>query len=849
MKKLKGEPPNLKRFRLSYLLLCAAALYLILIFVKFPEFLESASVLSGGDSYGFDGFSLGDDEDTDMTKAHHSSVNSDGLHRILQHNGNQDDALKPQEEDLQKRRKGRPSIKPLQQQYGRITSEVLRRMNRTNNLSVLERMANEAWALGLKAWEEVNKYDEKEINMTAVLEGKPELCPSWVSMSGEDLEKRDLIMFLPCGLAAGSSITVIGTPHVAHQEYVPQLAKVRPGDALVMVSQFMVELQGLKSVDGEDPPKILHLNPRLRGDWSHQQVIEHNTCYRMQWGMAQRCDGLPSKSDDDMRVDGYLRCEKWMRNGNTIDTKESKIFSWFQRFIGRAKKPQVTWPFPFREGRMFVLTIRAGVDGYHINVGGRHVTSFPYRMGFTLEDATGLAIKGDVDVHSVHATSLPTSHPSFSPQKVLDFSEKWKSHPIPKHHIQLFIGVLSASNHFAERMAVRKTWMQSLPIKSSKVAVRFFVALFSLCLPLPSHGHCSSPSFSGEEKELGERSKKKVKSRNLLNEESNMDEDFPEQPENPHPKPSYSETLRNSRANTREKKEPVVLDESYVKLLRRSRSNTLILKLDGRAINLHVLSAKIETLWNLRVGHKNSECSVAQSKNQAPTSEKPAGTDEGGDVNTKTDPTYGEWLQNPRSEVNAVLKKEAAYFGDIEILPFMDRYELVVLKTVAICEYGVRNVSASYIMKCDDDTFIRLETVLKEIEAVSPRRALYLGNLNLLHRPLRIGKWAVSYEEWPEEIYPPYANGPGYVISSDIAKYIVSQRANHSLRLFKMEDVSMGMWVEQFNSTVNVQYSHNWKFCQYGCMQDYYTAHYQSPRQMICLWDNLMKGRAHCCNV
>lgn len=36
-----------------------------------------------------------------------------------------------------------------------------------------------------------------------------------------------------------------------------------------------------------------------------------------------------------------------------------------------------------------------------------------------------------------------------------------------------------------------------------------------------------------------------------------------------------------------------------------------------------------------------------------------------------------------------MLKKEAAYFGDIVILPFMDRYELVVLKTIAICEFGV----------------------------------------------------------------------------------------------------------------------------------------------------------------
>lgn len=35
------------------------------------------------------------------------------------------------------------------------------------------------------------------------------------------------------------------------------------------------------------------------------------------------------------------------------------------------------------------------------------------------------------------------------------------------------------------------------------------------------------------------------------------------------------------------------------------------------------------------------------------------------------------------------LKKEADFFGDIVIVPFMDNYDLVVLKTIAICEYGV----------------------------------------------------------------------------------------------------------------------------------------------------------------
>ncbi|EPS65479.1 hypothetical protein M569_09297, partial [Genlisea aurea] len=675
MKRFKVESPGARRFKQYYLLLGLVALYLILVFFKFPEYLETTSVFSLDDNRRLDRLLFGDDGDDEAIKSH---VSSDSSYRLLHDiEGN---FVKFNEGEASKEQRSSPVLlKPGHEKFGRLTSEILKRMDKASNATALEEVANEARALGLKAWKEVTKYDGKEMEMSTILEGKPESCPSWISMTEEELAKKDLLMFLPCGLSAGSSITVVGTPHLAHQEYVPQLVKKRAEEGLVLVSQFMVELQGLKAVNGEDPPKILHLNPRLRGDWSHQQVIEHNTCYRMQWGRAQRCDGIPSKSDDDMlAVDGYVRCEKWMRN-DIIDAKESKIFSWFQRFIGRDKKPEVTWPFPFREGRMFVLTMRAGVDGFHINAGGRHVTSFPYRMGFTLEDATGLAIKGDVDVHSVYATSLPTSHPSFSPHRVLDFSEKWRSHP-PRGRLKLFIGVISATNHFAERMAVRKTWMQSFPVEHSEVAVRFFVAL------------------------------------------------------------------------------------------------------------------------------------------------------------------------NTRTEVNAILKKEAAFFGDIEILPFMDHYELVVLKTIAICEYGVRNVSTPYVMKCDDDNFVRVDTVLKEIEEVSDGRPLYLGNLNLLHRPLRTGKWAVSYEEWPEEIYPPYANGPGYIISGDIARYIVSHHANSTLRLFKMEDVSMGMWVEQLNASKPVQYSHNWNYCQYGCMENYHTAHYQSPRQMFCLWDHLTKGHPRCCN-
>jgi hypothetical protein len=104
---------------------------------------------------------------------------------------------------------------------------------------------------------------------------------------------------IPCGLTLGSHITVVGTPRWTHSEYDPKISVLKEGYESVMVSQFMIELQGLKTVDGEDPPKILHFNPRLKGDWSGKPVIEQNTCYRMQWRSAMRCESWKSRADEE----------------------------------------------------------------------------------------------------------------------------------------------------------------------------------------------------------------------------------------------------------------------------------------------------------------------------------------------------------------------------------------------------------------------------------------------------------------------------------------------------------------------------------------------------------------------
>jgi hypothetical protein len=176
------------------------------------------------------------------------------------------------------------------------------------NDTSLQRVVQQAWLAGAKAWQEVEDAIIRG-NRTAVEANRTkaagattaEPCPAFLSMTGKAFENAGLVIFLPCGLMFGSAITLVGKPREAHMEFKPPIARVGEGvSQYVMVSQFVMELQGLKVVDGEDPPRILHINPRLRGDWSWKPVIEHNTCYRGQWGTAQRCEGWQAPDEEEL---------------------------------------------------------------------------------------------------------------------------------------------------------------------------------------------------------------------------------------------------------------------------------------------------------------------------------------------------------------------------------------------------------------------------------------------------------------------------------------------------------------------------------------------------------------------
>ncbi|XP_050226262.1 beta-1,3-galactosyltransferase GALT1-like [Mercurialis annua] len=202
--------------------------------------------------------------------------------------------------------------------------------------------------------------------------------------------------------------------------------------------------------------------------------------------------------------------------------------------------------------------------------------------------------------------------------------------------------------------------------------------------------------------------------------------------------------------------------------------------------------------------------------------------------------------------VNEQLWDELKTYGDIQLMPFVDYYSLITWKTVAICTFGSEVISAKNVMKTDDDAFVRVDEVIASLKRTNVSHGLLYGLINYNAQPHRdlSSKWYISPEEWPESSYPPWAHGPGYVVSYDIAKAVYKKHKKGQLKMFKLEDVAMGMWIAEMQKEgLQVSYVNDNRVCIEGCKNGYVVAHYQSPREMLCLWKNLQDGsKPGCCS-
>ncbi|XP_063231069.1 beta-1,3-galactosyltransferase 6-like [Bacillus rossius redtenbacheri] len=178
---------------------------------------------------------------------------------------------------------------------------------------------------------------------------------------------------------------------------------------------------------------------------------------------------------------------------------------------------------------------------------------------------------------------------------------------------------------------------------------------------------------------------------------------------------------------------------------------------------------------------------------------------------------------------NLVLHEQSTY-GDMLVLSsLVDVYSMLTRKVLETFLWLHQNVSFRYVLKCDDDSFVRVDDIIVDLKKNSNDR-LYWGFFNGRARVQRSGKWKET--NWILcDYYLPYALGGGYVLSSSLVQYVAENAKN--LSLYISEDVSMGAWL---GSVEGVQRVHDPRFdteaTSRGCSNSYLVTHKHSSADM-----------------
>ena len=190
------------------------------------------------------------------------------------------------------------------------------------------------------------------------------------------------------------------------------------------------------------------------------------------------------------------------------------------------------------------------------------------------------------------------------------------------------------------------------------------------------------------------------------------------------------------------------------------------------------------------------------------------------------------------------LELESSEYGDlIRLVDHVDSYDTLASKVLMSFLWLSENVKFAFVFKVDDDTFARVEVIIKELRHRSNTKPLYWGFFDGRARIKQKGRWAER--QWILcDRYLPHARGGGYVLSASLVDHIV--RGKDLLQRFNSEDVSVGAWL----APLDIERLHDPRFdtehVSRGCSDAYVVTHKQDVTAMFAKYDNIMNTGRLC---
>ncbi len=193
----------------------------------------------------------------------------------------------------------------------------------------------------------------------------------------------------------------------------------------------------------------------------------------------------------------------------------------------------------------------------------------------------------------------------------------------------------------------------------------------------------------------------------------------------------------------------------------------------------------------------------------------------------------------------SALEEEQNTYNDIIMFEDLkDSYANLSSKVLMGFKWSISDkVEYDYLLKTDDDSFVRIEPLSRAIKDMDCPRRLYWGYFMGYAYPEPNGKWKERH--WFKcPHYLPYAMGGGYVLSRDVVDILVT--LSHKLALYKNEDVTVGSWLAPFNLQRKHDLRFNTESVSHGCNNGYIVSHKEKVRSFYDKHTSLLKNRTLC---
>lgn len=189
-----------------------------------------------------------------------------------------------------------------------------------------------------------------------------------------------------------------------------------------------------------------------------------------------------------------------------------------------------------------------------------------------------------------------------------------------------------------------------------------------------------------------------------------------------------------------------------------------------------------------------------------------------------------------------VLDENSSYRDMVILESINESYSSLTGKVLAGFQWLHSNYNFSFLLKCDDDSFVQMSPLIKELHK-QPQKHLYWGFFKGGSSVFQRGKW--KEKDWFLcDTYLPYALGGGYILSSDLVEFITTNAL--LLQQYKSEDVSVGVWLSPLKIHRVHDVRFDTEFKSRGCYNEYLITHKQSANEMREKQANLTKTGKLC---